>query len=53
MTVELEYISGQKVTFKDVLDVVFCTYDIEIYHKRDDVTVIENNKLKSVKVTDL
>lgn len=53
MKVELEYINGQKVSFKDVLDVVFCTYDIEIYHRGDDVTVIENNKIKSVKVTEL
>lgn len=53
MKVELEYINGQKAFCEDVLDVVFCTYDIEIYLGRDDVNVIENNKIKSVKVTDL
>lgn len=51
MKVELEYINAQKAFFEDVLDVVFCTYDIEIYIKRDDVNVISNNKIKSIKVT--
>lgn len=53
MKVELEYINGQKALFEDVLDVVFCSFDIEIYLKREDVAVVENNKIKSVKVTDL
>lgn len=53
MKVELEYTNGEKAFCEDVLNVVFCDFDIEIYFKRDDVTVIPNNKIKSVKVTEL
>lgn len=53
MKVELEYKNGQKASFEDVLDVVFCEFDSEIYLKRDDVSVISNNKIKIIKITDL
>ena len=53
MKVELEYTNGQIAYFENVLDIVFCSFDIEIYLKRDDVKVISNNKIKSIKVTDL
>lgn len=53
MKVELEYTNDETACFEDVLDLVFCSYDIEIYLKRDYPYVIENNRIKSVKVTDL
>lgn len=53
MKVELEYINGKKAFYEDVLDVVFCDFDIEIYLKRDDVTVLSRNEIKSIMVMDL
>lgn len=53
MKVELEYTNDETACFEDVLDVVFCSFDVEIYLKREDVNVIPNSKIKSVKVTDL
>lgn len=53
MKVDIEYTNDETACIEDVLDVVFCSFDIEIYLKRDDVNVISNNKIKSIKVTDL
>ncbi|WP_157844153.1 hypothetical protein [Candidatus Stoquefichus sp. SB1] len=53
MKVEIEYTNDEITCFEDILDVVFCSYDIEIYLRRDDVNVIPTSKIKSVKVTDL